>query len=107
MPNVECDLKRFYRLEAATSRLEDLAALGQNAVPQASGGTTIISAQSSEPTPVPPPPPPPPPPAAAEVPAELPRSVVVFDEQVIEGKLKPWVQLTGSFASQSVIDQVS
>ncbi|KAI0811162.1 cyclase-associated protein [Irpex lacteus] len=94
------------RLEAATSRLEDLAALGQNTVPQASGGTTIISAQSSEPTPVPPPPPPPPAPAAAAVPAELPRSVVVFDEQVIEGKLKPWVQLTGSFASQSVIDQV-
>ncbi|KAI0340134.1 hypothetical protein BDW22DRAFT_1360659 [Trametopsis cervina] len=92
------------RLEAATSRLEDLAALGP-AVPQVSGGTTVISSQSNEPTPVPPPPPPPPPPAA--VPAAIPESVVAFDEQIIEGKLKPLVKLTGSFASQSVIDQVA
>ncbi|KAI0691175.1 cyclase-associated protein [Cytidiella melzeri] len=90
------------RLEAATSRLEDLAALGQTNAPQVSGAT-MISPQSNEPTPVPPPPPPP----STAAPAELPRSLIVFDEQVVTGKLKPFVKLTGSFASQSVIDQVA
>jgi hypothetical protein len=99
------DLTRCCRLEAATSRLEDLAALGQNAATQGSN-TTIISPQSNEPTPVPPPPPPPPS-AASAASAELPQSVIAFDELVLEGKLKPFLELTKSFASQSVIDQVS
>ena len=62
---------------------------------------------NAEPTPVPPPPPPPPapiaPPAAS---AEIPRSVTAFDEQIIDGKLTPFVELTKSFASPSVVEQV-
>lgn len=32
--------------------------------------------------------------------------MVAYDEQIIEGKVKPWVELTKSFAVASVIDQV-
>ncbi|RPD59148.1 cyclase-associated protein [Lentinus tigrinus ALCF2SS1-7] len=97
------------RLEATTSRLEDLAALGTTYLPLSAQGaasaiTSPASANAEQPTPVPPPPPPPA--AAAAVPAEDPRSVVAFDEQVIEGKLKPFVELTKGFASPSVIEQV-
>ena len=90
----------LHRLEAATSRLEDLAALGSNAAqPQVS---TSVHAQSAEPTPVPPPPPPPPP---APV-VEDPPSFVAYNEAIIDGKLKPFLELTRSFASESVIEQV-
>ena len=33
--------------------------------------------------------------------------MTAYDERVIDGKLKPFVELTGSFASQSVKEQVS
>lgn len=49
-------------------------------------------------------PPSPAPPVVAEV--EVPRSVAAFDENVIEGKLKPFVDLTKSFAAASVVEQV-
>ncbi|PCH38464.1 hypothetical protein WOLCODRAFT_136295 [Wolfiporia cocos MD-104 SS10] len=85
------------RLEAATSRLEDLANLPQpGLVAGIRDGT-----QSSEPTPVPPPLAPPP-----ALVAETPRSVEVFDEVIIEGNLKPFVDLTKSFAVASVVEQV-
>ncbi|KAI0806951.1 cyclase-associated protein [Fomes fomentarius] len=94
------------RLEATTSRLEDLASLATSYLPPsaqtAAGAATSPSSANAEPTPVPPPPPPP----QAAVPAEDPRSVVVFDELIIEGKLKPFVALTKSFASASVVEQV-
>lgn len=51
----------------------------------------------------PPPPPPPPPPPA---PMEVPRSVEAFDENIVDGKLKAFVELTKSFASPLVIEQV-
>ncbi len=93
------------RLEATTSRLEDLASLATTYLPpSAQGAVSAITSPASanaEPTPVPPPGA-----AAQAAPAETPRSVVAFDEQVIEGKLKPFVELTKSFASQSVIEQV-
>ncbi|KAI0695433.1 adenylate cyclase associated N terminal-domain-containing protein [Cerioporus squamosus] len=98
------------RLEATTSRLEDLASLATSYLPPSAQGaaSTITSPASAnaEPTPVPPPPPPPPGAVAPAAPAQDPRSVVAFDEQVIEGKLKPFVELTKSFASPSVIEQV-
>lgn len=94
------------RLEAATSRLEDLAALGAPLPPAAPAAAPSLA--SSEPTPVPPPPPPPPAAAAlSAVPAEVPKAVLAYDEVVIDGKLKPFVELTKSFASQSVVDQVA
>lgn len=36
-----------------------------------------------------------------------PKSVTAFDEAVIEGKLKPFVEFTKSFTGASVIDIVS
>ncbi|TFK88794.1 cyclase-associated protein [Polyporus arcularius HHB13444] len=93
------------RLEATTSRLEDLASLATSYLPpSAQGAVSAITSPASanaEPTPVPPPGA-----AAQAAPAETPRSVVAFDERVIDGKLKPFVELTKSFASQSVIEQV-
>lgn len=55
------------------------------------------------------PPPAPPPPALAATPAapaEVPKAVQAYDEVVIDGKLKLFVELTKSFASQSVVEQV-
>lgn len=80
------------RLEAATSRLEDIA------LSSAAG-----SVSSQEVTAIPPPPPPPPPPVDLN---ETPRSVEAFDESVVEHTLKPFVELTKTFAGPLVIDQV-
>ncbi|KAM5542594.1 hypothetical protein V8D89_003555 [Ganoderma adspersum] len=102
------------RLEATTSRLEDLASLATSYLPPSAQGAvaaapavTSSSSTNTEPTPVPPPAPHVQ--AAAPThaaPAETPRSVVAFDEQVIDGKLKPFVELTKSFASASVVEQI-
>lgn len=46
----------------------------------------------------------PPPPALV---AETPRSVTSFDEIVVEGKLKPFVELTKAFAPPVLVEQVS
>ncbi|KAI0071819.1 cyclase-associated protein [Panus rudis PR-1116 ss-1] len=88
------------RLEAATSRLEDLASVGGGpfAAAQSAGAVSSGPSNAEQPTPVPPPPEP--------VQTEIPRSVKEFDERIIEGKVKPFVELTKSFAVQSVIDQV-
>ncbi|KAI9056890.1 hypothetical protein FKP32DRAFT_1585029 [Trametes sanguinea] len=97
------------RLEATTSRLEDLAGLATSYLPPAAQAAVASTAPSAsvnaEPRPVPPPAPHAPAPVA--VPAETPKSVVAFDEQIIEGKLKPFVELTKSFAIPSVVEQVS
>ncbi|KAI0648265.1 adenylate cyclase associated N terminal-domain-containing protein [Trametes meyenii] len=97
------------RLEATTSRLEDLASLATSYLPpaaQVAANASSNASANSEPTPVPPPPPPPlaaiPPPVVSE---EIPESVTAFDERILEGKVKPFVELTKSFASPSVIEQ--
>ncbi|KAJ6455732.1 cyclase-associated protein [Mycena sanguinolenta] len=92
------------RLEAATSRIEDLALAqspANNAVANDASRSTAYAAS-------PPPPPPPPPPVAPAAPAapELPPSVIAFDELVIAKKLKPFLELTRSFAGQSVVEIV-
>jgi adenylyl cyclase-associated protein len=97
------------RLEAATSRLEDLAdeqARRPSGAPSAPEERTPASyTQPAAAAPPLPPPPPPPPPAATM--AEIPRSVVAFDETVIEGKLKPFLELTRSLGGECLIEQVS
>ncbi|OBZ75884.1 Adenylyl cyclase-associated protein [Grifola frondosa] len=94
------------RLEATTSRLEDLASMATAYLPGQPQSTAVPSPASaySEPTPVPPPAAPAAPPVS--VIAEDPKSVVAFDETIIEGKLKPFIELTKSFASASVVEQV-
>jgi len=90
------------RLEAATSRIEDIAASqGLSPAPKSDGDIrTKPSATSYAATPPPPPPP-------APAPAEDPKSVVAFDEAVVKGKLKPFLELTRSFAGPSVVEIVS
>ena len=96
------------RLEAATSRLEDLAAEGSpqsqshrgnstpdEPTPHVAAATEDASLSSA-----------PPKPAPAPAIVEDPQSVVAFDELVIEGKFKPFLALTKSFAPPSVIEQV-
>ncbi|KAG6841681.1 hypothetical protein C0991_008319 [Blastosporella zonata] len=106
------------RLEAATSRLEEIAEVNSNNAPRPLGSTDSSSGYTSvvpipaSPAPaiaLPPPPPPPPPPAAPAAPGipEEPKSVTAFDEIVIDAKVKPFVELTKSFASQPVIDVVN
>ncbi|KAF5391473.1 hypothetical protein D9757_001946 [Collybiopsis confluens] len=94
------------RLEAATSRIEDIAAAGW---PANSRSETAQPAPNSTPYDTPAPPvqssPPDTPPPAPAMP-EIPKSVVAFDELVIDGKLKPFIELTGSFAGTSVAEMV-
>ncbi|KAJ7632469.1 adenylate cyclase associated N terminal-domain-containing protein [Roridomyces roridus] len=93
------------RLEAATSRIEDLAMAGSSGQ-AASAPKNEPSASYAAPLAAPPPPPPPPPPPAAPAAPEIPKSVVAFDEMVIDGKLKPFIELTRSFASPTVVEIV-
>ena len=94
-----------YRLEAATSRLEDLANLPPPSLVTGiqSATSTSLNSASTEPTPVPPPHAS----AAHAAPTiDIPRSVEVYDEIILEGKVKPFVEVTKSFAVQSVVEQV-
>lgn len=95
----------FIRMEAATSRLEDLVVL--NAQIQANASSSIQNPGANNAMPVPPPPPPPPPaPAAAAPMANVPPVVTAFDERIIDGKLKAFVNSTKSFAAPVVVEQV-
>ncbi|KAL0580251.1 suppressor of rasval19 [Marasmius crinis-equi] len=94
------------RLEAATSRLEDLAASTSH-IPTSDGSKAAPNTSSYVPSvSSPPPPPPPPPPAAAPAMQAVPKSVTAYDEVVIDGKLKPFLELTRSFAGPSVVEIV-
>uniref|UniRef100_A0A0W0F912 Adenylyl cyclase-associated protein n=1 Tax=Moniliophthora roreri TaxID=221103 RepID=A0A0W0F912_MONRR len=92
------------RLEAATSRLEDLAA----STPLTSIGTEETKNIKEAPNTgsyVAPVAPPPPPSAPASM-KQVPKSVIAYDENVIEGKLKPFLELTRSFAGPNVVEIV-
>ena len=92
------------RLEAATSRLEDLAVLNGQA---SSSGSVQNPGGNAMPVPPPPPPPPPPAPAvAAPEMTKVPPVVAAYDERIVDGKLKAFVDSTKSFAAPVVVDQV-
>ncbi|KAK1232264.1 suppressor of rasval19 [Marasmius sp. AFHP31] len=89
------------RLEAATSRLEDLAASNS----QGDGSKDTPSSYAPPVSSPPPPPPPPPASAPTSTPAmQVPKSITVYDEVVVDGKLKPFLELTRSFAGASVVE---
>ncbi|TDL27574.1 hypothetical protein BD410DRAFT_740753 [Rickenella mellea] len=94
------------RLEAATSRLEDLTIAQGNTLPNRGDSTDDLGPSYGAPPA--PPAPAPPPPAAVPAPAmaEVPQSVIAFDENVINGSLKKFVTLTNSFAGPPVVEQV-
>jgi adenylyl cyclase-associated protein len=70
------------------------------------GIATSPSASSQIASAIPVPPPPSLPPHESEPPHEDPKVIAVFDDAVIEGKLKPFVELTRDFAGDSVKEQV-
>ncbi|KAJ8509525.1 hypothetical protein ONZ45_g8310 [Pleurotus djamor] len=101
------------RLEAATSRIEDIVHAQDGSIRPAKpveGGEPDFPAPSGPPsssaTPAPPAPPPPPAPSTPG-PAEVPRSVLLFDEAIVDGKLKAFVELTKGFPSEALIEQVN
>jgi len=81
------------RLEAATSRLEDIAVASAPPVAQTQHAPSTRAA-----APAAPPPPPGPPP--------IPESLKEWDEIIVEANLKPFVAFTKSFAGDMVIEQV-
>lgn len=105
-------LASFISLEAATSRLEDLAD-DQSRRPRGSSTseqstpTSHAAAVPAAPAPPPPPPPPPPAPAPPPVLAEDPQSVTAYDEIVVNSKLKSFVELTKALGSEALVEQVS
>ncbi|KAF8267843.1 adenylate cyclase associated N terminal-domain-containing protein [Lactarius quietus] len=79
------------RLEAVTSRLEDLYEHNGNGASQPSNVSTSASAI-----------------AGASVQAQViedPPSVTAYNEQVLKGKVQPFVRLTEKFPIASVVDQ--
>ncbi|KAN0127539.1 Adenylate cyclase associated (CAP) N terminal domain containing protein [Lactarius tabidus] len=88
------------RLEAVTSRLEDLVEHSGNDASQPSNvstsTSTVAAAVSSSPLP-------PPPPVQAQV-FEDPASVKAYNEQILKGKVQPFVELTEKFAIGSVVE---
>ncbi|KAF7322852.1 C-CAP/cofactor C-like domain-containing protein [Mycena chlorophos] len=89
-------------LEAATSRIEDLAMAGG-----LSGSSSSRQDSPATPAAAPPAPPPPPPPPVVPAAPETPKTVIAFDDEVLDTKLKPFVDLTKSLGSPSVIEIVS
>ncbi len=69
-------------------------------------GTNAPTADTNTSAPAAPVPPPPPPAPATAPHAEDPRSVLAFDEVILEGKLKPFIQATREFPCQALIEQV-
>lgn len=89
-------LKLLGRLEAATSRLEDIALASVGAAPlkqELSANTSSGQASTSAPA------------AAAPAVLDEPKSIKAYDE-VVQAKLQPFVQLSESIGGP-VLDQVS
>lgn len=93
------------RLEAITSRLEDVEDSRSAGHLKRQSTSTVTSAAVAE-TPSASPPPPPPPPPAIEVQSAVPRAVTAYDEIVIEGKLKPFLEINKAIAPPPLNEQV-
>ncbi|KZT28536.1 hypothetical protein NEOLEDRAFT_1129357 [Neolentinus lepideus HHB14362 ss-1] len=97
------------RLEAATSRLEDLAAAQGVSGSKQDDIRDEPRPYSPSPSAAPVPTPPPHSSPAAAPPTmteEEPQSIIAYDEVIMNGKLKAFLELTRSFAGESVIEQV-
>ncbi|TFK27388.1 hypothetical protein FA15DRAFT_666467 [Coprinopsis marcescibilis] len=92
------------RLEAATSRIEDIVGTQGNLAP--TGNTLVLAPGAPTPTPaagaVAGAPAPATSPPQVQVEPETPKSVLVFDEQVIDAKVKPFVKISKEFGAASV-----
>jgi adenylyl cyclase-associated protein len=92
------------RLEAITSRLEDVEDSRSAGHLKRQSTSTVTSAAVVE-TPLASTPPPPPVPAI-EVQAAVPRVVTAYDEIVIEGRLKPFLEINKAIAPPPLNEQV-
>lgn len=84
-----------------TSRLEDLYEHSSKAPePSSVPATATVAAPAAVTTPGPPP-------APVQTQAiEDPPSVVAYHEQVLRGRVQPFVKLTGEFPNTSIVEQV-
>lgn len=90
------------RLEAVTSRLEDLYEHSSKGAPEPSSVPATASTAAPAAVTVPGPPP-----APVQTQAiNDPPSVVAFHEQVLKGRVEPFVKLTGEFPNTSIVEQV-
>ncbi|KAI9511312.1 adenylate cyclase associated N terminal-domain-containing protein [Russula earlei] len=96
--NISTVLKR---LEAVTSRLEDLYEHTGKGAPQSSNllapTSSVVATAVAAPVPLP-----------APVPTQViedPPSVVAYVEQILKGRVQPFVKLTGTFPNTSVVEQ--
>ncbi|KAF8497163.1 adenylate cyclase associated N terminal-domain-containing protein [Russula emetica] len=96
--NISTVLKR---LEAVTSRLEDLHEHSGKGAPSSSSVPTPASTTTPAATTAPVPPSAP---VQTQV-TEEPRSVVAYYEQVLKGRVQPFVKLTEAFPNASVVEQ--
>jgi adenylyl cyclase-associated protein len=86
-----------------TSRLEDLYEHSDKGIPQPSNTSTPTSAPAPAVIAAAVPPP-----ALLQVQVtEDPPSVVAYDEQILKGKVQPFVKLTEKFTIASLVEQVS
>lgn len=89
------------RLEAATSRLEDIATENDSKAPKSDELRDEPSPSTFNAVPAASVPPP-----ASAVAVVDPPTVVDFDAVIVQGKLKPFLELTRSFAGATVVEQV-
>jgi adenylyl cyclase-associated protein len=89
-------------LEAVTSRLEDLYENSSKGAPQLSSlpstASTAVPAAVTDSVP-----------PSATVQTKViadPPSVVAYEEQILKGRVEPFVKLTGTFPNASVVEQV-
>ena len=94
----------YRRLEAVTSRLEDMYETARTGAPPSAPPAASAAAPAPATATAPSPPPAPP----AYAPAEIadPPAVTAFFEDIVNTKVKQFTVLTESFAVPSVIEQV-
>ncbi|KAG1803580.1 adenylate cyclase associated N terminal-domain-containing protein [Suillus plorans] len=91
------------RLEAITSRLEDVEDSRSAGHLKRQSTSTVTSAAVAETLSASASPPPPP---AIEAPVAVPRAVTAYDEIVVEGKLKPFLEINQAIAPPPLNEQV-
>ena len=96
-PFCACSEAQYVRLEAATSRLEDLTEVRGFEVPEHVRESQAAQLSGYEGTPT----------STTPVVTEEPKTITAFDEDVVDGKLRPFVELTRSFCANPLIEQVS
>ncbi|KAH9967952.1 cyclase-associated protein [Russula dissimulans] len=103
MSNVNVNISTVLkRLEAVTSRLEDLYEHSSKGAPQSSGVPALASSAASAAVTASVPPAP----APTKI-IEDPPSVVAYTEQILKGRVQPFVKLTEAFPNTLIVEQAN